>query len=99
MPYQPISRYQLLSGVTYSAFSRPHREQPDGTYQIHLVKAQDPAYIPSDLEAWPIYYQAILNILLKHPDAHDAAIEAIHQTRRDLTGLENRDAPPGTMPL
>ena len=51
MPYQPISRYHLLPSLTYSAFSRPRREQPDGTYQIHLVKSQNPAYIPSDLEA------------------------------------------------
>ena len=51
MPYQPIGRYHLLPGLTYSAFSRPRREQPDGTYQIHLVKSQNPAYIPSDLEA------------------------------------------------
>ena len=42
MPYQPISRYHLLPGLTYSAFSRPRREPPDGTYQIHLVKSQNP---------------------------------------------------------
>ena len=51
MPDQPIGRYHLLPELTYSAFSRPRREQPDGTYQIHLVKSQNPAYIPSDLEA------------------------------------------------
>ena len=37
MPYPPISRYHLLPGLTYSVFSRPRREQPDGSYQIHLV--------------------------------------------------------------
>ena len=99
MPYQPISRYHLLPGLTYSAFSRPRREQPDGTYQIHLVKSQNPAYIPSDLEAWPIYYEAILETLVNYPDAHDAAIEAIRETRKKLAGLENLDVPPGTMPL
>ena len=31
--------------------------------------------------------------------AHDAAIEAIRATRKELAGLENRDAPPGSMPL
>ena len=99
MPYQPLSLYHLLPGLTYSAFSRPRREQPDGTYQIHLVKSQNPAYIPSDLEAWPIYYDAILETLVNHPDAHDAAIEAIRETRKKLAGLENLDVPPGTMPL
>ena len=99
MPYQPISRYHLLPGLTYSAFSRPRREQPDGTYQIHLVKSQNPAYIPSDLEAWPIYYEAIQETLVNYPDAHDAAIEAIRETRKKLAGLENLDVPPGTMPL
>ena len=99
MPYQPISRYHLLPGLTYSAFSRPRREQPDGTYEIHLVKSQNPAYIPSDLEAWPIYYEAIQETLVNYPDAHDAAIEAIRETRKKLIGLENLDVPPGTMPL
>ena len=99
MPYQPISRYHLLPGLTYSAFSRPRREQPDGTYEIHLVKSTNPAYIPSDLEAWPIYYEAIQEALVNYPDAHDAAIEAIRETRKKLIGLENLDVPPGTMPL
>ena len=99
MPYQPIGRYHLLPGLTYSAFSRPRREQPDGTYQIHLIKSQNPAYIPSDLEAWPIYYEAIQEALVNFPDAHAAAIEAIQATRKTLVGLENLDVPPGTMPL
>ena len=94
MPYQPISRYHLLPGLTYSAFSRPRREQPDGTYQIHLVKSKKPAYIPSDLEAWPIYYEAIQEALVNYPDAHDAASEAIRETRKKLVGLENLDVPP-----
>ena len=90
MLYQPASRYHLLPGLTYSAFSRPRREQPDGTYQIHLVKSQNPAYIPSDLEAWPIYYEAIQETLVNYPDA---AIEAIRETRKKLAGLENLDSP------
>ena len=96
MPYQPASRYHVLPGLTYSAFSRPRREQPDGTYQSHLVTFQNPAYSPSDLEAWPIYYEAIQEILVNYPDA---AIEAIRETRKKLAGLENLDVSPGTMPL
>ena len=99
MPYQPVSRYQLLSLPTYSAFSRPYREKPDGTYEVRLIKSTDPAYIPSDLEGWPIYYQAVHDVLLQHPAAHTAAVEAIRRTRKELTGFENLDAPPGSMPL
>ena len=51
MPYQPISRYHLLPGLTYSAFSRPRREQPDGTYQIHLVKSQNPVLVAGRYDA------------------------------------------------
>ena len=96
MPYQPINRYHLLPGLTYSAFSRPRREQPDGSYQIHLVNSQNPAYIRSDLEAWPIYYEAIQEALVNYPDA---PIEAIRETRKKLAGLKNLDVPPGSMPL
>ena len=67
-------------------------------YQIHLVKSQNPAYIPSDLEAWPIYYEAIQEALANYPDAHDAAIEAIRETRKQFTGLENLDVPPAPCP-
>ena len=98
MPYQPLSRYQLLSLPTYSAFSRPYRDRPDGTYEIHLVKSQNPAYIPSDLEAWPIYYQAIIDVLMAHPEAQASALQAIRDTRQKLAGLENLDAPPAPCP-
>ena len=94
----PCTTRGVLPGLTYSAFSRPRREQPDGTYQIHLVKSQNPAYIPSDLEAWPIYYEAIQEALANYPDAHDAAIEAIRETRKQFTGLENLDVPPAPCP-
>ncbi len=87
-----LYRNEFRADVTYSVYSLP-RAAADATYKIHLVKSEDPAYIPSDLEAWPIYYQAIHDVLRRHPAAHDAAIEAIRQTRKELAGLENRDAP------
>ena len=80
--------------------SPPRREQPDGSYQIHLVKSQNLAYIPSDLEAWPTYYEAIQKALVNYPDAHDAAIEAIRETRKTARRPRTpRRPPPGTMPL
>ena len=89
---------EFCTSGTYSRYSLPRPHQ-NSTYKIHLVKANDPAYIPSDLETWPIFYQAILQVLRQHPAAHDAAIQAIRETRKDLAGLDNRDVPPGSMPL
>lgn len=65
-----------------TAFTRRRCEQPDGSYQIHLVKSQNPTYIPSDLEAWPIYYEATLETLVNYLDAHAAVIEAIREIRK-----------------
>lgn len=95
----PRTTYSPPTPPVPSNFSRPRREASDGTYEIRLIHSQDPAYIPSDLEAWPIYYQAILNVLLAHPEAQAAAVAAIRQTRLKLTGLQNIDVPPGSMPL
>ena len=93
-----IHCHQFRTDTPPSAYS-PKRTHGNQTYEIHLVKSDSPAYIPSDLETWPIFYEAILKVLMKHPAAHAAAIEAIHSTRKTLQGLENRDVPPGTMPL
>jgi hypothetical protein len=98
MPYQPYATYLLPPDPARPKFARPRREASDGTYEIRLIRAEDPAYIPSDLEAWPIYYQAILSALLAHPEAQTAAVAAIRETRHRLTGLQNADVPPGTMP-
>ena len=70
-----LYRTQFRADVTYSIYSPP-RAAADATYKIHLVKSEDPAYIPSDLEAWPIFYQAIHDVLRQHPAAHNAAILA-----------------------
>ena len=91
---RPVYRIDFRAAITFSVYSLPCAAA-NATYRIHLVKSEDPAYIPSDLEAWPIYYQAIHDVLRLHPAAHDAAIEAIRATRKELAGLENRDDPPG----
>ena len=99
MPYQPIYRYALLPDPAYSAYSRPRRDHEDGSYEIHLIKSGNPSYIPADFEVWPIYYNAIMEVLFEHPDVHDAAVEAAKQTAEKLKGLENRDIPPGSRPI
>ena len=97
MPYQPIYRNQLAANPTYSAFSRSPQSE-GSTYSIHLVKADDPAYIPGDFEVWPIYSQAIIEVLREHPAILDAAVEAVKKASEQLRGLQNRDIPPGTRP-
>ena len=99
MPYQPQSRHALRETTTYSRYSHPRRDHEDGTYEIHLIKASDPAYIPEDAEAWPLYYRAIINTLCAHPDIHRQCIAAVENTRAELQGRQNRDIPPGTRPL
>ena len=99
MPYQPTYRYALLPDQAYSAYSRPRRDHEDGSYEIHLIKSGNPSYILADFEAWPIYYNAIMKVLIQHPDVHDAAVAAAREIGQKLKGLENRDIPPGSRPI
>lgn len=92
-----IHQLQFVPGSTYSLFSSPP-SGPEASYQIHLVASTDPAYIPEDFEAWPIYYHTIVDTLRQFPEAHDATVEAVRQKRQELKGLENRKIPPGTRP-
>ena len=66
--------------------------------RFHLVSSQDPAYIPADFDAWPIYYKCIVDALDPFPDAHDAAVVAVKAKMQELKGLENRDIPPNSRP-
>ena len=93
MPYQPLARYELLPEVAYSTYSRPRRVHPDGSYEIHLVKAADPNYIPHDYEAWPLFQSAILAAIEKHPAASNDAYQAYLKVREKLTGKHNPDSP------
>jgi len=92
---QFVQPNHLRSTVTYSAVSRVHEPSGD-TYEIHLVKAGDPEYIPRDLEVWPIYHQTILTALTAFPEAHQAAIAAVRQTQQRIKGHRNAALPPGT---
>ncbi len=96
MPYQPIYRYALLPEQAYSAYSRPRRDHEDGSYEIHVIKSGNPSYIPADCEVWPIYYNAVMKVLIQHPDVHDDAVAAAREIGQKLKGLENRDIPPGS---
>jgi hypothetical protein len=97
MLYQPLHRYQLRTGTTYSAYSLPDRTA-DETCEIHLIKAEDPGYIPGDMEVWPLYHRTILGALQRFPDAHRAAIEAVRKTQQEIKGKENPKIPPGSRP-
>lgn len=90
MSYQPIARYELRNDIAFSAYSRP-LHQPDGDYEIHLVKADDPRYVPDDFEIWPIYQQAILAAITKFPAASDAAYAAYLKVQKQYEGRKNRN--------
>ncbi len=93
MPYLPLALYHLLPEPAISQYSRPRREHPDGSYEIHLVRASDPLYIPGDIELWPIFHTRILQAIGDFPDALQAALEAYTQVRQEYTGRKNRDVP------
>ena len=90
MIYQSIARYELNKEAAFSVYSRP-RQVHDGDYKIHLVKSDDPLYVPDDFEIWPIYQQAILNAINKFPAASEAAYEAYLKVQKDSEGLKNRN--------
>jgi hypothetical protein len=52
-------------------------DTPQSDYEIHLIKTHDPAYIPPDNEAWPLYYQVIVDALNAFPEAHHAVQNAV----------------------
>ena len=91
MTYAPQARYELVPREEFSRYSRPRRVHPDGSYEIHLVPAADPHYIPNDLEVWPLYHQALNKVMFQFPDAAEAALKAYGLLREKLTGLQNRD--------
>lgn len=97
MFYLSTHRHQLQVTPTDSLFA-PVLAGPDAAYRIHLVAANDPAYLPADFEVWPIYYRSIVETLRRFPDAHDATVEAVRQKREELRGLQNREIPPGSRP-
>ena len=83
--------YPLLPREELSRYSRPRRHHSDGSYEIHLIPASDPHYIPNDLEVWPLYHQALNKVMFEFPDAAQAALQAYSLVREKLTGLQNRD--------
>jgi hypothetical protein len=52
-------------------------DTPESDYEIHLIKTHDPAYIPPDNEAWPLYYQVIVDALEAFPEAHKSVRRAV----------------------
>ena len=67
-------------------------ETPSADYEIHFVRAQDPAYLPPDAEAWPIYYRAAIEVVKQFPGAFEAVVAAVRTACENLKG--RRALPP-----
>ena len=67
-------------------------DTPTADYDIRLVPSHDPAYIPPDAEAWPLYYRVALDALQAFPGAYDAVRHAVSQLCRQIQG--RRALPP-----
>lgn len=93
MSHQPFAHQHLIPEPAGSKYSPPRRDHPDGSYEIHLVRAADPHYIPGDIELWPIFHSRILNAIADFPDALQAAHDAYTQAVQEYTGRKNRDLP------
>jgi len=89
----PIALPPLCPEPASSRYARPRREHPDGSYEIHLVRADDPFYIPGDIELWPIFHSRILQAIGDFPDALQAALAAYQQVHQEFVGRKNRDVP------
>jgi hypothetical protein len=68
--------YQFEPACCFSPYALDP-DTPESDYEIHLIKTHDPAYIPPDNEAWPLYYQVIVDALHPYPDAHQAVRRAV----------------------
>jgi hypothetical protein len=93
MPNQRLTPHDLVPRGRCSKYSAPRREHPDGSYEIHLVKADSPHYIPGDIEIWPVYHTAILDAIQTFPEAAAAAFAAYTKVREEYAGRRNRDLP------
>ncbi len=61
-------------------------DTPAEDYEIHLVRTADPAYLPPDQEAWPLYYHAAMEALHHFPEAFAAVIDAVSHFADRLQG-------------
>ena len=73
--------------------------QPTYRYALLPDQAYSAYSRPRRDHEGPIYYNAIMKVLLEHPDVHAAAVAAARETGQKLKGLENRDIPPGSRPI
>jgi hypothetical protein len=72
-------------------------DTPESDYEIHLIRTHDPASIPPDNEAWPLYYQVIVDALDPLPRRPPSRPPRGHRLLRENQGPP-RPAPP-TAPL
>lgn len=83
--------HTYLSGFCFSVYGLDP-ETPSEDYEIHLVRTADPAYLPPDSEAWPLYYQATIQALKAFPEAFQAARSAVSLVCEQIRG--HRALPP-----
>ena len=67
-------------------------DTPDADYEVRFVRAQDPAYLPPDSEAWPFYFQAAIEAAKAFPGAVEAILYAVRDVCQSLRG--RRGLPP-----
>jgi hypothetical protein len=67
-------------------------DTPATDYEIHLIRAADPAYVPPDSELWPLYFRAVIEILERHPAVHEEVSAALDIVCEKVKGL--RALPP-----
>ena len=64
-----------------------HPDTPESDYEIHLIRATDPTYIPPDSELWPLYFTKVFEIVQRHPAVRDEISAAIHPLCEKVKGL------------
>ena len=67
-------------------------DTPATDYEIHLIRAADPAYVPPDSELWPLYFHTVFAILERHPVIHEEVSDALDLLCEKVKGL--RALPP-----
>lgn len=83
--------HTFLPGPCFSCFGLDP-DTPAEDYQIRLIRASDPAYLPPDSEAWPLYYQAAVECLKAFPAALQAVRNAVEAQIEQIRG--HRALPP-----
>ena len=83
--------YTFLPGHCFSCFGLDP-DTPSEDYEIRLIRTANPAYLPPDSEAWPLYYQAAVESPKAFPAAFEAVLAAVQLVCDQIRG--HRALPP-----